>query len=317
MPTEPPDSAAETQRFAFRYTVFNVAATLDATHLQARSGMRTVVVPIARLQQLYVRDDRRADHVELLLTHHDAKGRLKRARLFADKKEPGFDALIEALLARRPEADVRHLSTSEAYQLSGSKELEWLALPVVMLVGWAILALLFSPLIRHGFDSGQATVEVAAFAEPHALPSRNVTVRGRLLPGSALKGNGKAAINTPGGEGNADVWWVPLVPADWQPGEAVYAVLKVRRQSPAALKRLAEGDAFDGILRNIWWEGLSERRHTAFHKRGVALASSAVLIEHEASRRSDLVIAGALLGGLLVLIVGVGFTLRRRRRATS
>jgi hypothetical protein len=192
--------------------------------------------------------------------------------------------------------------------------MEWLALPVVMLLGWVILAMLFSPLIRHGFDTGHATVDAALFAEPFELTTRNLTVQGRLIPTSALKGNGKAAINTPAGDGNADVWWVPLVPTDWKQGEAVYAVLKVRRQNVAALQRLAEGKTFDGIVRNIWWEGLSERRHSAFHKRGVALASSAVLIEHQASRQADLVISLGLLGGLFVLLVGVGVVLRRKRQ---
>lgn len=315
MPTSSSTDSSATQQFAFRYTVFNVAATLDDTHLHARSGIRTVVVPIARLQHLYVRDERHTDHVELLLTHHDAKGRLKRSRLFADKKEAGFEAMIEALLARRPQADVRHLSASAAYQLSGSKEMEWLALPVVMLLGWVILAMLFSPLIRHGFDDGEATVDAAVFGEPLTLTTRNLTVHGRLVPTSALKGNGqKAAINTPAGDGNTDVWWVPLVPAEWKPGEAVHVVLKVRRQSMTDLQQLAQGEMFAGILRNIWWEGLSERRHAAFHKRGVALAPNAVLIEHQASRQADLVISLGLLGGLLALIGTVGVVLRRKRR---
>lgn len=307
-PTAAEPQGVEAQVFHFRYTVFTVAATLDAERLMAKVGIRTIQVPIARLQQVYVRDERRSDHVELLLTHLDDKGRLRRARLFADKREAGFEALIEALLARRPEADVRHLSASEAYRLSGSKEAEWVALPAVMLLGWLVLAVLLSPLMRHGFDDGAATVAASAFAEPHGLTTRNVTVTGTLAPGSALRSKQGAT------EG---AWWVPVVPPSWRPGEAVYAVLKVPRRTAAQIDALAQTGRFEGILRDIWWEGLSERRRQAFHARGVALAPTAVLIDFEANRRADLVVAGVVLGGLGLVVLVVAIRLRRRRTAAQ
>ena len=285
-PSSPsPASAEPPATFHFRYTVFSVAATLADGHLVAKSGIRTVMVPLARLQHVYVRDERRADHVELLLTHHDDKGRLKRSRLFADKHEQGFFGLVEALLALRPEADVRHLTASEAYRLSGSKEMEWIALPVVMFAGWLVLALLFSPLIRHGFDAGEARGDVASIVAGD-LSSRNVIVTGRLAPTSALRGKGgeAAKIDAP------QTWWIPLVPDDWQPGEVVRAVLQVRRTTAAEVEALAKIGEYRGILRDLWWEGVSKRRQTAFHARGVALAPNVVLVEFEASRKADLVL---------------------------
>lgn len=302
------DATPDAQVFRFQYTVFTVAASLDADRLIAKVGIRTIQVPIARLQQLYVRNERRADHVELLLTHLDDAGRPRRSRLFADKHEAGFFALVEALLARRPEADVRHLSTREAYRLSGSKELEWIALPLVMAIGWLVLALLLSPLLRHGFDSGHATIAAAALAESPALDTHNVTVTGRLAPGSALRAKVGA---------NEGAWWVPIVPPEWQPGEAVHAVLKVQKRSATELEALSATGEFRGVLRTIWWEGLSERRRLAFHERGVALAPTAVLVEHGASNRADLVLAIVLLGGLAGVIVVVAVVLRRRRPATT
>jgi hypothetical protein len=304
----------ETPRtFHFRYTVFSVAATLDDGHLVAKSGIRTVIVPLARIQHVYVRDERRADHVELLLTHHDKKGRLKRSRLFADKRQGGFLELIDAILELRPEADVRHLSASEAYRLSGSKEMEWVALPVVMLMGWCVLAMLFSPLIRHGLDAGQTTVDVATVTFDE-LPSRNVTISGVLAPSSALQGKGRADAKAPAADAS-QTWWVPLVPDGWSPGEAVHVVLQVRRTTAAKVATLAAVGQYRGIVRDIWWEGVSKRRQQAFHTRGVALASDAVLIEFEASRKADLVLALVILGGLLGLIGVVALSLRRRRRS--
>lgn len=318
-PTAPKLSASSRERiidtahtFHFRYTVFSVAATLSDGHLVAKSGIRTVMVPLTRIQHVYVRDERRADHVELLLTHHDDKGRLKRSRLFADKHQDGFTALVDALLALRPEADVRHLTASEAYRLSGSKEMEWIALPVVMLLGWCVLAMLFSPLIRHGLDAGQARVDVADIKQA-ALSSRNVTVTGVLAPTSALRGARKSDKKDAGEA--PQTWWIPLVPQGWSPGEVVHAILQVRRATAADVDRLVEADSYRGILRNIWWEGLSTRRQQAFHARGVALAPDAVLIEFEASRKADLVLAIIILGGLLGLIVVVAVSLRRRQRS--
>ena len=105
----------EPEVFRFRYSVFTVDARIVKGQLIAKTGMRTAVAPVSRLQHLYVDDSEGSDHTELILSYAHKSGRLKRARIFADKDEAGFAQLVASLLAHRPEIDIRGIAVEEAY----------------------------------------------------------------------------------------------------------------------------------------------------------------------------------------------------------
>jgi hypothetical protein len=295
------------ESFRFRHAVFTIQVELDDERIEARGGMRSQVAPVPRLEHLFVRRDKQSDQAELLLSWRTAGGKLKRIRIFSDFNEPGFEGLVAALLARRPDIDRRGLSLREAYRLSGSKELDGTVLAVGMGLALAIVALMFMPQFRHGFDSGHATVPVERLASGPPLETRNLTVLGKPLLDYSLMGEA-------GGDRRMQqvTAWIPLVPEGWQPEDPVYAVLEVRgfKEDPVAF---GGRWSFDVIMRDIAWEGLSAPRKAALVGRGVTLAPQVKLLEYGAQRHHDLYLAGGVLGLLGVLGLAVFIGVRRRR----
>ncbi len=296
--------------FRFRHTVFTVMAQLDADRLLTKTGVRMASAPIARLQHLYVRREIGRDEAELVLTYLTDKGRLRRLRLFADRDEPGFDALVEALLARRPEIDIRGLSASEAYRRMGSVELDWVVVPAVMTVGLLIVAVLMLPMLIHGVDGGAAETTVAALAAGERPSTRNLVVEGRALADRGVQAQRGADAKL-----DATTMWLPLVPTDWREGDPVPMVLEVRGLRDVDPVALGQQTRFEGVLRDVLWEGLDDAQRARLVERGVTFTPRPLLLQLGARARDDLVLALGLLSFLGLILMGTFVWLRGRRRA--
>lgn len=301
--------SASTEQIRFKYAVFNVTAELDDTRLVVRTGVRTSVAPLARLQHLYVFETPERSERELLLSFANPRGRLRRVRVFADRDEAGFDTLVQALLRRRPEIDVRHLTAVEAYARTGTRQLEWLVLPLMMALVLVVLAVLFAPLLIHGFDSGHADVTVAALEAGGPHDTRNVRVTGTLLSDFAVRAQIGADAQL-----KQTTAWVPLVDATWQPGTPVGAVLEVPASAAVDLKALARAGAWEGIVRDIGWEGLPNRRRAEIAAAGVPLAPVVRLVQMGARPADDRGVALLVMGPLLLIMALVTWRLLRQRR---
>ncbi len=298
--------------FEFRYTVFNVSARLDERRLEVRAGVRTSAAPIDRLQHLHVHRDAGRGVDELLLSYALPGGRLRRIRVFADSGQAGFDALVDGLLARRPDIDIRELDRREAWDRTGSRELDRIVLPGMMAVAIIGLALMFSPRVLHGLDRGEATIDAAALAAGERPETRNLTVEGRALLDGVL-----FADQDPGRADGPTTAWLPIVDPDWRPGEPVGVLLELRNRTRADILAIAEQPRFSGILRDIWWEGLDQRRRAAFDKQGLALTADLALVEYGATPGSDLAITIGVIGLLGTMMLAVIVALRRRAKASA
>jgi len=315
MPTPPPFEplGAHAERvFEFRYTVFTVSARIDARRFEVRSGVRTSAAPIDRLQHLYVHADAERGVDELLLSYAAPGGRLRRIRAFADAGESGFVQLVDALIERRPDIDIRHLERREAWSRTGTRELDRWVLPGMMAAAIAILGLMFAPRVLHGFDRGAATVAVDALARGDRPDTRNLTVDGHPVLDAALFAEQDADRTD-----QPTTAWIPLVGPDWRPGEPVSVVLEARNRTRGDVLTLAEQPRFSGVLRDVWWEGLDDRRRAAFEKRGLMLTPEVALIELGATPGSDLAIALGVVGLLSALMLAVTLALRRRVQAEA
>ena len=312
MQSPPPfEPLGGTQRsFDFRYTVFNVSARIDEGRIEVRAGVRTSAAPIERLQHLHVHRDAGRGVDELLLSYALPGGRLRRLRVFADAGEAGFESLIDALLERRPDIDIRHLERREAWALTGSRELDRWVLPGMMAVAILALAVVFMPRVLHGFDRGEARIDVSALAAGERPETRNLIVEGRAVLDAVL-----FADQDPERMDEPTTAWLPLVGADWRPGQPVAVLLEVRNRTRADILAVAEQTRFAGILRDIWWEGLDQRRRAAFAEQDLALAADIALVELGATPGSDLAIALGVVGLLSVMMLGVMLALRRRAKA--
>jgi hypothetical protein len=297
------------EQIRFKYAVFNVTAELDETRLIVRTGVRTATAPLAKLQHLYVFDTAERGERELLLSYATARGGLRRVRVFADADEAGFDTLVQTLLRRRPEIDVRHLTAAEAYARTGTRQLEWLALPMMMGLVMVVLAVLFAPLLIHGFDGGHAEVTVAALEAGEPAHTRNVRVTGTLLSDYAVRAQIGADARL-----KQTTAWIPLVDAVWQPGTPVGAVLEVPAAAAVDLATLARAGAWNGMVRDIGWEGLPSRRRAEIAAGGVPLAPVVRLVQMGARPADDRGVALLVLGPLLIIMVLVSWRLNRHRR---
>lgn len=309
-PFEPLGAAQRS--FEFRYTVFTVSARLDARRFEVRAGVRTSAAPLDRLQHLYVYRDAERGVDELLLSYARPGGRLRRIRVFADAGESGFATLVDALLEKRPDIDIRHLERREAWDRTGSRELDRWVLPGMMALAILALGVMFAPRIVHGFDRGEATIDAAALAAGERPDTRNLIVEGRAILDAVL-----FADQEPDRAAEPTTAWLPLVGPDWRPGQPVGALLEVRNRTRGDVLALAEQTRFEGLLRDVWWEGLENRRRAAFEKRGLTLRPEVALVELGATPASDLAIALGVVGLLSAMMLGVTLALRKRAKAAA
>jgi hypothetical protein len=273
-----------------------VDARIENEKLVAKTGIKTIEVPIARLQHLYVHHPRDAQLVELLLSYVH-KGRLKRARIYSDPGQANFDRLVKMLLTRRPEIDISHIDVHQAYVRMGSRELEWVVIPAVMGVGLLIVTILFAPMLLHGFDRGHAEVTVSQLASGVPLDTHHLTVIGTAQVERLVRADTRQEAHQ-----KRAVVWVPLVSPGSPPDTPADVILE-SRIGPGDLEALGEADRFQGLLRNIWWEGLDGAQRKALIAGGVRLSSDPKLLAHRVTPRDELTISAMIVGFLSLILI--------------
>ena len=288
-----PMSAAS---FTFNFAVFQVAATIEDDVLVVKTGMKTIIVPLPKLQHVYVSSAANREHEELLLAHRTPKGTLKRSRIYANLGDDSFAALVQTLISQRPETDISHLSLEDAWQKTGSKPLKWTAIPIALLGLWLLVAVLMTPFWVHGLDTGSAQISATALIAGEPINTRNLAVRGHADLGRSVADNGADGRRPP-------TTWIPLG------GAPASLILKVRGELDPELITQTE---FTGILRNIWWEGLSWKAHDLFRDAKIPLSDHVLVLEYQANPQDDLTLGVGSLFGFLLLIGGVAWGLRRR-----
>ena len=292
--------------FTFNFAVFQVVATIEDDVLVVKTSMKTIIVPLSKLQYVYVSSAANREYEELLLAHRTPKGTLKRSRIYADLGDDSFAALVQTLISLRPETDISHLSLEDAWQKTGSKPLKWTSVPIALLGLWSLVAVLMIPLWVHGLDTGSAQISAAALIAGEPVNTRNLTVRGHVDLGRSVADNGADGRRPP-------TTWIPLG------GAPASLILKVRGELDPELVRhhlragaLVTQTELTGVLRDVWWEGLSWKARGLFREAKVPLSDHVLVLEYQANPQDDLVLGVGSLLGFLLLIGGVAWGLRRR-----
>ncbi len=296
-------------RFRFRYTIFNVQAELGPEQLLVRMGIKTISLSVARLTHLYVHAPRGADHVELLLGYTKrSAGRIHRARVFADREQPGFEGLLDALLERRPEVDIRGVSRSEAFRQMGAVEAESVVIPGVMALGTLVVGLFFGPMLIHGADTAPpARVTLAELAAGARPGTRNVRITEVELTDDVVHS---------GHEQSRPTVWVPLVPRGGA-FEEIRVLLELDASRPEQLERARAATELTGVLRDVWWEPLAQKqRNLIFRATSRPLAPDVLRVELEADRRGELILALGVIG-FLALCTALVFVVMRAGRVNK
>ena len=294
--------------YQFQYSVLMIEARIADGHLSARMGIKQLYIEIESISHVYLDNRKHRDSLELIISYHDKRGKLRRARLFSDPEESGLMDLYHELLDRRPKAALATLNPDEAYLVLGSKPARWAAIPSVMLGAYIMVALACSPLFIHGLDDGEFGAHIDAFRTAQVPTSRNLKITGArlLLDQSIIE---KQSVGD-----NPDMLttWVPMVSQSWVDGQPIDLILQFRMRE---LDRIRQSKSIEGVLRNVWWEGPSGRLTRLFKEKGIALSETAWLMEANIHGRDDLKLAFIILGILAIPLVGVTLTLRSRARS--
>ena len=293
--------------FQFTYTVFQVNATIEDDVIHAQMGIKQVHVHLQRLQHLYVDERKDTDSCELILSYVTAKGALKRTRIFADRGEPGFLRLIEAILARRPEIDIRELPPEEAYVRMGSTPAGWFVLPLIMFLGMFIVGVFCTPMLIHGLDT--EIQELSIDQVGGESDGRSLSIGGGVLRQDFSVTN----LTPDQARPNAKVW-IPLVSADWTESDDVMAVVEIFADD---LTSLESAPRVRGLLRNVWWEGLDSKVASQMRQRGVRLTSDVWLIDANSTSWDELALIGLIFGCLIPIFLIVSWKLYQGRARRS
>lgn len=308
------DTQREATRYTFQFTVFKVDARVRGDQkLVVQMGMKTVVVELSQIKYLYRRELKEQGMSELTIATENPKDRskkLKRARLYADRGQAGFDDLWRYLTHLHPIANISHETFDVASERMGSQNKPWVAIPLVMSLGALLVIIVATPLLIHGIEKSKWSVDVASlYQDPASLltpPSHQVELRGwvnldqGVTPASTFTSSAPNQLSA------------PLYPEVSKEAEALPVALLIITARDRALAKLRANPSgtHQGILRSIAWEGLGDNTRKSLIKRGVLLTPMVYLVELGATSRDDLTLYCALIFMLTSVIILVWLYLK-------
>lgn len=290
---------------------FRCEALIDGDVLSVKQGVRLHRVSISQLTHLYLQP---RDSVQTLwLVERRSHGRPGMHRIVANAGDAGFLGLVESLVAKRPDIDLRGEDERQALRRMGVRDTPWW--PMLLLLAPLLVGVSLLPRLLHGLDFGEERVSITSLARGRVPGSRNVVITGaRARLGESVE------VTTSRTQGNratsATRTLVPLVPPTWDRSQPVHALLEVSDISSSEEAALERATKFHGVVRDVLWEGLSdEDREYLTVEAGLKLSDDVRLVEYRANPRYDLAVFLGATGVslLVVLAMGTGLWLRKRR----
>lgn len=292
-------------QFDFKYTVITIAAKIEGNILKIKQGIRNFEVPIHEIQMLYAGPMPPGDFLELIIVTRNAAGKDKKFRFYSNDGEPGFKALVDELVRQRPSSDLRSLPREEALaklKVADTAKIAFWAVPILVS---AIMFGLVSPFLIHGLDKGSANISIEELVAGNKPDTRNLTVSGRALD------DGLKDSTTRKGKTTVRLFF-PLVAPNWVEGDPVHMVVETGDLSDDQLSEVLSRGQFTGVLRNVFWEGLSSKNREFFvNEYKMNMAKDVMLLELD-NKGFDLILFFIVMGTTVVIMFGVMLVLRRR-----
>lgn len=292
--------------FEFKFMLTQTSVIIDETTVTLKLPLTSKSVELAKLKYLYVLTHPDVGQ-ECVLAYEGPSRKLKRLRIESNFEEAGFKAMVERLVALKPEIDIRDKSLKEAQRLMGAANLVRLMPGVVFLLGTIIITLMFLPSLAHVFDQGQTVYDARLCRASCNLSSRNVLLsNGYLYTESYLE-----LTSTSRGSSSISYYFAYL-PDDWKEGEPIYNIVKTEQVSDEEISKLESQTEIPAVLRNALWEGLSSDVRDFFEKElGFRVAAEARLFEYGADIQAEIIFYFIVEGLLLIITVIVGIIVKR------
>lgn len=295
----------EDSRYQFRYALFSVLVELKGEYILVKTSTKTEIIPRHQMNCFYAPIIRGESYRELIIAYQ-AHGKLKRARIFSNLGEIGFDQFLCDLRQELPQGDLSNLTPQNAYLRLGIRELSWVAIPSLMLLGTFLVALLASPYLLHGLE--EKVTELDFIALEHSVDVKEnisahyISVQGILdLDHMIEKGRRARGYEL----------IVPLYATqDSLHSNSPVILVQISGSTDLQLDFLSKQRHFKGIKRSIFWEGLSVKERRQLQERGVNLSADPFLLELNVSPSDDLTLYSVLILILLGLTFGVWWSLK-------
>ena len=108
--------------------------------------------------------------------------------------------------------------------------------------------------------------------------------------------------------------YIPVIDQGAAHTTPIGLVIQVRANAKKAFDAVEENQPINGMIRNVWWEGLSSSQRRAFIAKGVKLMPMVTVLEVDISPRDDLLLGLFIMGILGVPTLGVTIVLGKRER---
>ena len=300
---------AEPQRFEYAVGPLKHSAELHPTEFRAKLGLRKIQIPIEQIQHIFVQRLEASNMEELIICQQLLAGQRKVHRIPSMAGQPGFAQLVEALIARRPDADIRSMDPVEARKLMGGKNVHKITLIVLVPVVTLIVAIFGLPAFIRGFDTGHATVSAANFITGDLPGTRNLTLENSAPVVDASVELTTTSTNN-GSTSTTVEYFVPAIDPNGPADQAVHLVIKC---SDVELKELVPGEPLPGILRNVLWEGFpKDVRAYMTNDLELTVAQNVYIFDYKGSSKTELYMWLAIVGGVFVLMTVVSFFVYRK-----
>jgi len=295
------------KEFKFAYYTATNALVADDMQLIAKMGpfVKKQFSP-SDLQYFYLFTNKQ---YQVLYMTYNAGGKTKKIQLYSNHGESGFTEMMNYLNDKYKSHSLNHLGQEEALKTMHIANPNKWAPPVVFVILSLCMTLLMFPLLRHCFDSGSASVTIEQFIANPDVGTRNITIKGYPLDVGV-----KETITSSRSSSKTSSTYVPLVGESWQDGDPVQVMLEFTELSSSGFDEMLEKNEFTGVIRNVWWEGVSSDNIDFLkEKYKLVFPRKPILIEVTNSAHNDGFILWIWIGTLIFILILVIIVARRMK----
>lgn len=292
--------------FQWRFQRRSGSATLGGSlEVTQSTGKRTAVVQ--EITGFYVDGAMLLD--ELLIAHHaPLSPKPQIIRVMANVGDPGFEALVDALAAAKPSADLRALPRKEALKQLGVTDARRIAMLVAPLLVMLTSLAVTLPSVLYALDGGEDRLPVSE------LGTRPLRSRHLVLTGELDTENYTWVTSTKNGVKTTRYSLFPLR-APGAPKDAPVPVMLYNRGGP---DQLPAGNEWRCTLRDAPGDGFSDQQRQWFREDKINVTDATKLCDltrTQASERASVLRVTSL---TLAVALGLGaflwFNARPRKR---
>lgn len=296
--------------FTFPYYATKNSLTTDEFAIKVQMGpiVKREFAP-SNLQHFYRFSTKQYE--AFYATYTNEEGKAKKIQLFSDLNNTEFDAMVKYFEEKYPTGNLNHLPEKEAFaMLHVANPNKW-APPVAFVLLALSMTIFFFPMLRHYFDKGSTATTIENYIANPDFGTRNLTISGYLLDVGV-----KETITSSKSSSTHSATYIPMVDSTWKEGDPVKVILEFPSLSESSFDRVINETEFTGVIRDIWWEGVSSDNIDFLkEKYSLNFPSEPVLIEVTDSLENDGFVIWVWLGTMvfiLVLVIFVAIKMKKK-----